>query len=181
MSKYSSYVLFLLISVLVVILYANAFGPLAGLQQDVNDMVNRLTAPDGNRPNVVLVTIDRKAQNTYGDWPWNRDLIADLMAAVASAEPKSMLVDIDFQEDVSQDSAGYTKILAEQMSWMSQVVIPYDIALSTYRSGRTDNPDHLFNYSIAVDNPLGLMSEDASLQVRKIFMPAEKKIGRAHV
>jgi len=174
MSKYSSYILFLLISVLVVILYVNDFGPLSGLQQSVNDMVTQMTSEEDKRPGVVVVKIDQKAQNAYGDWPWNRDLLADLLAAVASAEPKAMLVDFDLNEDALQDSAGHTQILTEQMSWMDKLVVPYDIALSSYRSRKTTTPDYLFDFSLKVDNPLGLLDEDASLLTRKVFLPSEK-------
>jgi len=44
MSKYSSYIVFFLISILVMVLYVNDFGPLRGLQQSINDMLCRLTA-----------------------------------------------------------------------------------------------------------------------------------------
>ena len=174
MSKYSSYVLFLLISVFVVILYVNDFGPLQSLQQTMTDQFVAMTTPEGNQRNVVVVAIDGRAQDEYGSWPWNRDLAADLLAATASGEPKVILADFDLSEDAYQDSAGFTTVLAGQLSWMENVILPYDIALATYRSSKTNNPDHLFNYSLPVDNPLGLMNEDASLQVRKVFLPAEK-------
>jgi len=174
MSKYSSYILYLLISVLVAILYLNQFGPLENLQQSLNDFLCRVTAPESIHPSVVLVTVDGRAQDEYGSWPWNRDRIADLLAAIAGAEPKAMAVDFELGEDVTQDSAGYTSILAEQLNWINNIVIPYDIALAPFRSGKTNNPEYLFKYSISVDNPLGLINEKSSLQVRKVFLPAEK-------
>lgn len=178
MSKYTSYVLFLLISIFVVILYVNNFGPLQSLQRTVTDALVTATTSDGARSNVVLVTIDGRAQDEYGSWPWNRDLIADLLAATASGEPKVIVADFDLSEDAFQDSAGYTGVLAGQLSWMDNVVLSYDIALATYRSSKTNNPKHLFNYSLGVENPLGLMDEDASLQVRKVFLPAEKLLDK---
>ncbi len=174
MSKYSSYILFLLISFLVVILYANDFGPLNHLQQSLDDFLCRVTAPEGVRPNVALVTIDGRAQDEYGSWPWNRDIIADLLAAVASAEPKAIAVNFELNENAAQDSAGYTSILAGQLTWINNVIIPYDIALASFRSNKTSNPEYLFNNSVTVDNPLGLMDEKSSLLVRKVFLPAEK-------
>ncbi len=174
MSKYSSYVLYLLISVLVVILYVNDIGPMNGLQQSINDWLTGLTAPDGERPNIVIVEVDQKAEDIYGRWPWHHDLTADLLAAIGGAQPRALVADIDLSEDAAQDSAGYTGILAGQLSWIPNVVLPYDIAQSTYRSGRTHNPDYLFDNSLAVDNPLGILDESASLLVRKVFLPAEK-------
>jgi len=174
MTKYSSYILYLLISILVVILYINGIGPLDSLQQSVNDALGRITAAEGPRPNIAIVEIDGRALDEYGSWPWNRDLIADLAAAAASAEPAAVVLDIHLGDNSTQDSAGYTDILAGQLSWIERVVLPYDIALATYRANRTSAVKHLFKNSITIDNPLGSMSDNASLLSRKVFLPAEK-------
>ena len=174
MNKYSSYILYLLISFLVVILYVNDFGPLNNIQRSLDDLLCRVTATEGTRPNVALVTIDGRAQSEFGDWPWNQDLIADLLAAVAGGEPRAIAVNFELNEDAQQDSAGFTDILAGQLTWIDNVVIPYDIALATFRSNKTSNPEHLFNNSITVDNPVGIMDESSSLLTRKLFLPADK-------
>ncbi|MCP4684759.1 MAG: CHASE2 domain-containing protein [bacterium] len=174
MNKYSPYILYLLIAILVVILYVNDFGPMISLQRSLDDLLCRSTAADGTRPNVVLVKIDNQSQDEYGEWPWGHDLIADLTAAVATAEAGAVVLDIDLSENVAQDSAGHTDVLAEQLTWIDQAVLSYDIALAAFRSGKTNNPDFLFNNSMTVDNPLGLMDESSSLLVRKVFAPADK-------
>ncbi|RKX22446.1 MAG: hypothetical protein DRP35_01935 [Candidatus Zixiibacteriota bacterium] len=176
MKKYYSYIIYLLTSVFVVLLYMNNFGPMENLQKSVNDTLSKFTSNDTNSPNIALVTIDAKSMDKYGKWPWNHDLIADLIAATASGEPKTIVVDFPLNEDVYQDSSGYTQILAEQLSWVKNVVLPYDIALATFRRSKTNNPDYLFNYSIQVNNRLGLMEEESSLLVRKVFLPADKVI-----
>ncbi len=174
MHKYSSYIVFLLLSILVVILYLNDFGPIESLQQSVHDTLSRVTASKPAKPNVILVEIDQKSIEEYGEWPWNRDLIADLVAATAAGEPSTVVLNLDLSEDTQQDSAGYTRILAGQLGWIDNMVMPYDIALATYRSNKTNNPDFLFNNSLVINNPLGVMEERSSLQVRKVFLPAEK-------
>jgi len=174
MNKYSPYILYLLISILVVVLCVNDFGPIVSLQQELDDFLHRLTADEGTRPNIALVTIDERSQEQYGKWPWNHDLVADLTAAVASAEPKALVLDMELYEDANQDSAGYTAILAQQLSWIDQAVLSYDIALAPFRSDKTSNPEHLFNNSIPVENPLGIMDEQSSLLARKVFLPADK-------
>ncbi|MFQ6008330.1 MAG: CHASE2 domain-containing protein, partial [Candidatus Zixiibacteriota bacterium] len=174
MRKYSSYILFLLITLFVAILSLNGFGPLENLQRSVNDFLCGITAPDSPRPNIVVVAIDWRAQDEFGQWPWNHDIIADLLAAIGGAEPKAIAVNLDLSEDAAQISAGYTSILAEQLSWINNAVLSYDIALATYRSGKISNPEYLFNNSVTVDNPLGLMEESSTLQVRKVFLPADR-------
>jgi CHASE2 domain-containing sensor protein/predicted Ser/Thr protein kinase len=174
MRKYSSYILYLLITLFVAILSLNGFGPLEHLQLSINDFLCRITAPNSPRPNIVVVAIDWRAQDEYGKWPWNHDIIADLLAAIGGAEPKAIAVNLDLSEDAAQNSAGHTSILAGQLSWINNAVLSYDIALATFRSGKTGNPEYLFNNSVTVDNPLGLMEESSTPQVRKVFLPAEK-------
>jgi serine/threonine-protein kinase len=174
MSKYSPYILYLVIALLVTVLAINDFGPIAGLQRTLDDFLCRITAPDGIRPNVVLVDIDDRSIEQYGKWPWDHDLIADLTAAVAAGEPKAILLDVELYEDAAQQAAGRTDVLAGQLAWINQAVLPYDIAEATFRSNKTSNPEYLFTTSVVVDNPLGLMDENSSLLVRKVFLPAEK-------
>ncbi len=144
------------------------------MQQNVNDMLCRVASSEGIRPNIVMVTVDEQTQDQYGAWPWNHDKIADLLAATAAGEPKTIVLNFDLSEETKQDTAGYTGILAGQMNWIKNVVIPYDIALANYRSNKTNNPKYLFNSSVKINNPLGLMSEESSLLVRKIFLPSDK-------
>jgi serine/threonine-protein kinase len=174
MNKYYPYILYLVVALLMVVLAANDFAPLNSLQRSMDDFLCSFTAPEGTRPNVYLVDIDGASLDKYGDWPWDHDLVADLTAAIAAGEPNSILLDLDLYEDADQEAAGHTNVLAEQLAWIRQVVLPYDIAETTFRSGKTRNPENLFNNSVAVDNPLGIMDERSSLQVRKVFLPAEK-------
>lgn len=174
MAKYSAYILYLLITIFVVILYANGIGPLDGLQRSISDFLCRVTAPESHDAKVVIVSIDARAQKEYGQWPWNRDRLADIAAATAAGEPKVLVLNTELFDEQSQDSAGYTDILAGQLSWIKNTVLPYDIALATYRSNLTSNPKYLFNNALVVSNPLGLMSEGSSLLARKVFLPSEK-------
>jgi CHASE2 domain-containing sensor protein/predicted Ser/Thr protein kinase len=174
MSKYSPYILYLVIALLVAVLAINDFGPVASLQRSLDDFLCRITAPDGIRPNVVLIDIDDRSLEEYGQWPWDHDLIADLTAAVAAGEPKAILLDMELYEDAAQEAAGRTDVLAGQLNWINQAVLSYDIAEATFRSNKTSNPEYLFTNSVDVDNPLGLMDEQSSLLVRKVFLPAEK-------
>ncbi|MEE8577013.1 MAG: CHASE2 domain-containing protein, partial [candidate division Zixibacteria bacterium] len=174
MAKYASYILYLLLSVFVVILYVNGFSPIDGMQQSLNDSFCGLTAPDTHSGEVVLVTIDGRTMDEYGQWPWNRDMLADLTAAVAAGEPKVVVLDFDLSSDAAQDSTGNTSVLAGQLSWIKNTVLSYDISLATFQSNLTETPKPLFNNSVSVNNPIGLMDGNASLLTRKVFLPAEK-------
>jgi len=174
MSKYSSYILYLLISIFVVILFINGFGPLDSLQQSVNDLLCRVSAEENTRPNIAIITVDGRAEDEYGYWPWNRDLIADLLAAAAGGEPKAIVLNTVLPDNIRQDSAGYTDILSSQVAWIENVVLTYDVALTNFRSKKMNNPDYLFNNSVLIDNPLSILDEKSSLLARKVFLPAQK-------
>jgi CHASE2 domain-containing sensor protein/predicted Ser/Thr protein kinase len=175
-SRYSSYILCLLITVLAVVLYINDFGPVSRLERNLNDVLLRFTASSDIRPNVAIVTIDTKAQNAYGKWPWNRDRLADLLAAIATGEPAAIAVDISLPQDAGQDSAGFTKTLAGQLSWIDKAVLSYDFAPETYRSTKASNPKHLFNNSLTIPSRPDGIGEGSCLNARKVFLPAEKLI-----
>lgn len=174
MNKYSSQILYLLISILVVILYANNFGVMESWQRSLDDYLLGITSSEDTRPNIAVVKIDTQAEKEFGAWPWDYDRVADLLAAIGGAEPKAVVVNFPLPEDAHQDSAGYSKILSEQLTWIPNVVVPYDIALATFRTRKASNPEYLFNNSIGINNALGIMDEESSLLVRKVFLPAEK-------
>jgi len=60
------------------------------------------------------------------------------------------------------------------MGWVNNVVLPYDIALATFKSSKTSNPRDLFPNSIQIDDNSHDMSEEACFLVRKVFLPAER-------
>ncbi len=173
-SRYSSYILCLLVAVFASILYINGFGPVASAERSINDVLVKIAATNEPPQNVAIVAIDSRAQNQYGNWPWNRDLIADLVAAVGTAEPGAIAVDFMLPEDAAQDSAGNSDILASQLAWVNKAVLSYDIATAPYRSNKTANPKYLFKNSMAVSSLLGELSGGAGISARKVFLPAEK-------
>jgi len=128
LSKYSSYILCLLISILVVALYVNDFSFLVKLEWKIQSMLYSIAGDAHYAGDFALVNIDDRSTEEYGQWPWNRDRLADLLAAVGSGEPKTVLMNIVFDYDMNQDTMGYTGILAGQMSWMKNVVVPYEIS-----------------------------------------------------
>ena len=76
MRKYSSHILFMLLTFLVVIISINGFKPLDELQRSINDSLCSFTATEDIDPNIVMVTIDGRAMDEFGSWPWNYDLVA---------------------------------------------------------------------------------------------------------
>ncbi len=174
LSKYSSYIFCFLISILVVALYVNDFSPLTRLQWQVQDIMYSFRGEKNFSSDIVMVNIDDATINQYNQWPWNRDKIADLVAAVGSGLPKTVLLDIILEQDTEQDTLGFTEVLAGQMSWMKNVIVPFEITPEEFRNQRISNPKFLKQYSVAVDNNLGVLDESATLLARKIFLPPDQ-------
>lgn len=174
MQKYSSHILFLLITFLVVVLNLNGFGLLDGIQSSIDDLLCSFTATNEKSTDIIIVNIDGASQDEYGKWPWDHDLIGDLLAACGTGEPNAIAFDFEIKENGDQDSAGYTDVLSNQIGWVKNTVLPYDIALASFRSGKTHNPKYLFDNAIMVSDPLGELEENSTLQVRKLFLPPNK-------
>ncbi len=174
LNKYSSYILCLLISILVVALYINDFAPLVRLEWKIQDILYSFRGKTNYSSDIVLVNIDDKTLSQYGRWPWHRDKIGDLLAAVGSGQPKTVLLDILFDQNVNEDTLGYTKILAGQMSWMKNVVLPYEIIRGDFRSSRLSSPKYLYNSSVPVNNDLGILEENSALLTQKVFLPPDE-------
>ncbi|MCP4703030.1 MAG: CHASE2 domain-containing protein, partial [candidate division Zixibacteria bacterium] len=174
LSKYSSYILCFLISILVVSLYVNDFSPLKRLQWQVQDIMYSFRGEKNLSSDIVLINIDDQTLRQYGQWPWDRDKIADLMAAIGSGSPKTVVLDIALEQDTQQDTLGFTKVLAGQMSWMKNVIIPYEITPAAFRNQKISNPKYLKQYSISVDNGLGVLDENATRLARKVFLPPDQ-------
>ncbi|UCD16436.1 MAG: CHASE2 domain-containing protein [Candidatus Zixiibacteriota bacterium] len=171
MRKFSSYVLCLLIAILVVTLYVNDFSPLVALEWKLQDMLYSFRGEQAYHSDIVLVNIDDRSLKEYGAWPWKRDKIADLLAAIGSAEPKTVVLDIVFVPDIDEDTAGYTQILADQMSWINSVILPYEISRAEFRTSRISIPKYLYPFSIQVDADLGILDERGSLLAHRVFLP----------
>ncbi len=71
--------------------------------QILNDYDNRITdtmfhirGPQATTGEVVIVAIDHKSINKYGQWPWPRNIIAQLTDTIARQEPASISLDVVF-------------------------------------------------------------------------------------
>lgn len=168
----SSYILFILITVLVISLYLGDFSGLRKLQWKIDDIMYSFRGEETSAPEIVLVNIDDASLRKFGDWPWSYATLADLVATCNSGKPKTILMNLDLASRVSEDTSGHTQILANQVSWVNNLILSYDIALSEYSSKRMTKPEHLFNSSIKAGSDLGILEEETALNIRKPFLPS---------
>lgn len=69
--------------------------------------------PRAPRPEIVIVDIDRPSLAARGSWPWGRDKIAALIAAVADAKPRAIGVDVLIEGPDERSPAALARRLAE--------------------------------------------------------------------
>ncbi len=62
------------------------------------DILNLLDQKDEPNDSVVVVDIDEKSLDAFGQWPWSRLILAHLLDKINSAHPASIGVDIIFAE-----------------------------------------------------------------------------------
>ncbi len=168
----SSYLLYALITILVISLYLGDFSGLRKLEWKIDDLMYTFRSKDTSSPDIILVNIDDTSQDKLGNWPWSYDMLADLIAVCNTGRPKAMLVDLDLASRVSEDTTGNTRILANQISWAQNIVLPYDIALAEYSHQRMSKPEYLWKSAIQTDYESNIFEEDAALNIRKPFLPS---------
>jgi adenylate cyclase len=132
--------------------------------------------------NVVIVDIDEKSLKKYGQWPWSRDVVADLLYALDDAEVGIIGLDIVFAEEdrtsphrfsaylnnTTHQLVNYDTLLAQAFQ-TTPVVGGY---LFTFEQNQTQNPPHIpsvfVKYGMGEDAPLlkprGMILNIAPLQ-----------------
>jgi len=143
------------------------------LEWKVQDMMYSFRGEENFSSKIIMIDIDDKTLDEFGDWPWHRDRIADLLAAVGHGEPKTVLLDLYFDPDINEDTSGYTEILAGQMSWMQNVIVPYELSPSEFMKNKISTPKYLYKSSMQVNSDLGILDENSSLQTHKVFLPPD--------
>jgi CHASE2 domain-containing sensor protein len=69
-----------------------------GLRNALFDGYQRIFPRERQSAPAVIVAIDEEALQRFGQWPWPRTRIAQLIAGIAAAKPASIGVDLLFPE-----------------------------------------------------------------------------------
>lgn len=72
--------------------------PLASLRDSQFDRYQRQMPRVREDEPVIIVGIDSQSLAKYGQWPWSRDLIAQLVSRIQAAKPLALGIDIVFAE-----------------------------------------------------------------------------------
>src|ERR1700745_1140803 len=76
--------------------------PVEELSRRIGDVNFRLRGTQGTSPDVALVLIDDASLSRYGRWPWKRSMLARVVRATATEQPRAIGLDILLSEAEDQ-------------------------------------------------------------------------------
>jgi serine/threonine-protein kinase len=168
--KFSGSILYVLISLLVVSLYLDRHESLEKLEMTIQDTMFMMRGKTAVADDIVIVGIDNRAIDIAGKWPWNRDKLAHLVAAVAAQDPKTIVLDMTLSPDDNQRAAGYTDSLAKTIARAGNVVFGFHYSQNDPTSGLMF-PSGLMNSAIKEFDDPSLFSKYPPLAAARIYPP----------
>ena len=169
-SRFSGFILFILIAVFIILLYGDSPQWLEKLNMGIQDMMYNFRGNLSPGDQIIIVGIDDKALKNAGDWPWHRDRIADLIYTVSLSQPKVVFMDIFLPQDVDQDTSGNTEVLADLMDEFDNVIVPVYFNLSEVSLTQSQTPSWVLRSALKKDDQKKLSPPSAF----QIFYPSEK-------
>jgi len=113
---------------------------LTALDNRVADAMFRWRGPVEDTGSVVIVDIDEKSLQKIGQWPWPRNIVAQLIRQILAAEPRVLGLDIMFAEQDRTSPSRYVDEL--QRIFNVKLPSPTDLAV---------NPE-ILNHDLALGN-----------------------------
>ncbi len=140
------------------------------LEWKFQDMLYEFKSASDVSKDVVIVNIDDLSTRELGAWPWKEEVLADLIAAVGAAKPRSVLIDFSIPDYVGSkvaDSGG----VADQLYWMNNVTVSYDVVPTDEVDDTVTNPKFLFRNALVTNSDLGRLEKQQALPVRAVALP----------
>lgn len=138
--KLSGFILFILITILVLVVYLDSPFWLEKMEWRLEDYMYKFRGINPPGDQIVIVAIDEKTQASFGKWPWHRKQIAQLVESISPAQPKVLYLDLFFSPDLYEDTSGNTKILSEAIQKNKNVILPIYFNLSELGIAETQAP-----------------------------------------
>lgn len=116
-------------TILILMLLAGAFKTWEWRLED------RLFVAGEPRGDIVIVAIDDASLQEIGRWPWDREVVADLVGRISSAGPKIIGLDVNFPEPAEGDEA-----LADSLEQEFPIVLPIEAVLEVPAESKRRGP-----------------------------------------
>jgi serine/threonine-protein kinase len=178
--QFSGLILYVLITILVISLWAGRYGFLERLATQMQDGMFKLRGRVEAHPaDVIVVGIDDRSIDDINKWPWPRDLLAGLVFGISRGSPKVIGLDVFLPEQVDEDTSGRTDILAHELAMAGNVVLPIYFNYSDVGIAPQPAPSPILSSAIGGEQNLqkGVFSVACA---RQIFVPDSNLVGAAH-
>lgn len=100
----------------------------------IMDMMFKIRGPQPVSQDIIIVDIDEKSLNALGQWPWSRNILADLTNRLYANQARAIGFDIVFAEQDRTSPAYYFKHLEDSIIRK----IPTDILADVLKNDRFD-------------------------------------------
>ena len=142
--KFSGFILYALITVLIISLYLDQHSTLEKFELDFQDLMFKLRGKTETPQDIVLVSIDDPTISQFGRWPWRRDKTAQLVDAISSQKPKTILIDMPFAATDNYLDSIYTDSLAQSIRRAGNVIMGYHYSLTELPKSAQQLPERYF-------------------------------------
>jgi serine/threonine-protein kinase len=147
--RFGPFMLYGLITLLVVVLYLDNHRFLASIELGIQDVMVSLARENQTPPEVVVVNIDDAAVAKLGPWPWDSERVGYLVGMLAEYQPKAIGLDVELPSDLMEDPQG-NLFLAEMIHRAGNVVLPLQFTLTSDGRFTQTAPDYVAKSSLVV-------------------------------
>lgn len=172
LKRFSGLILYVLIAILVLSLYAGKYGFLEKLSVQMQDGMFKLRGKTDAPPaDIVIVGIDDRSVDLVGKWPWQRDVLAQLVYGISRSSPSVLGLDLFLPEQMDEDTSGRTGLLAQYISAAEDVVIPVYFSLSDVGIAPEAVPNPIKKSAVGAKGDLSGASASL-ISARQIYHPS---------
>ncbi len=172
LKRFSGLILYILITILVISLYGGKYEFLERGAQKMQDEMFKLRGETEASPaEIIIIGIDDRSIDHLGRWPWQRDLLAQLIFDISQGSPRLIGLDIFLPEAIDEDTSGRTELLAYQVEEAGNVILPIYFNLSDVGLASAKAPPAIERS--AIGRIMDLKRNGSSfLQGRQLYYPS---------
>jgi adenylate cyclase len=165
LKKFSGLILYVLITILVISLYAGKYGFLERIDLRMQDGMFKLRGGINPQNDIIIVGLDEKSLDQIGKWPWTQDKLAHLISTISRGSPKVLVLDIFLPENINEDTSGRAELLANEMYIAGNVILPIYFNLSEVGMAPPASPPTILRSTLAKANNLYLKDAPSAKQM----------------
>ncbi len=171
LKRTSPFLLYVVITLLVVALYVDRHAWLERVELKIQDKMVQLGRSKGNPNRTVIIAIDNSAIKHIGEWPWDAERLGYLIGTLAEYQPRAIGLDLEMPTLGETDSVG-DAFLAEMIDRAGRVVVPLDFHVSSAPRPGAEAPQYILKGSYIVPDDAGLIDYPPS-QANDLRTPTE--------